>query len=165
SLITGIAFFGLDAESVQVEIYDAGSNLVFDRTKSLIDTTEIVDWFSHFTWASDYDTEAMFIGIPGYSGHQIDITISAPTGTASVGQIVLGQVHALGGSLDGTGLGIEDYSTKDRDDFGNALLVERAFAQTVDFQFHLPTKDSRRVHRVLSRTVIRSRHGNFAICQ
>jgi hypothetical protein len=60
-------------------------------------------------------------------------------------------VHALGSSLDGTGLGIEDYSTKDRDDFGNALLVERAFAQTVDFQFHLPTKDARRVHRVLSR--------------
>jgi hypothetical protein len=40
--------------------------------------------YSHFIWASDYDTEAMFIGIPGYSGHQIDITISAPTGTAAL---------------------------------------------------------------------------------
>lgn len=151
SLITGIALFGLDAESVRVQIYDAGGALVFDQLKSLVDTTEIVDWFSFCTWAADYDSEAMFIGIPGYSGHQIDITISAPTGTASVGQIVLGQVHALGSTQDGTGLGIDDYSTKDRDDFGNALLIERAFAQTVNFQFHMPTRDARRVHRILSR--------------
>ena len=151
SLITGIAFFGLDAQSVRVQIYDASAALVYDLTKSLVDTTEIVDWFSFCTWAGDYDTEAMFIGVPGYSGHQIDITISAPTGTASVGQIVLGQVHALGGTQDGTGLGIDDYSIKDRDDFGNALLIERAFAQTVNFQFYLPTRDARRVHRILSR--------------
>jgi len=151
SLITGIAFFGIDAQSIRVQIYDANAALVYDLTKSLVDTTEIIDWFSFFTWSGDYDTEAMFIGIPGYIGHQIDITISAPTGTASLGQIVLGKVHNLGGTQDGTALGIDDYSAKDRDSFGDAILIERPFAQTVNFQFYLPTKDARRVFRILSR--------------
>ncbi|WP_406646842.1 hypothetical protein QEZ52_00245 [Aliisedimentitalea scapharcae] len=149
SLVTGIAFFGLDAESVRVQIYDAGLTEVFDETHDLVDDTEIVDWFEYFTWDGIYDSEALFTGVPGYSGHRIDITISAPTGTASVGQIVLGRVHNLGTTLDGTGIGSEDFSTKERDTFGNAILIEKPFADTVDFQFSFPTRDARRIKRVL----------------
>lgn len=150
-MVTGVAFFGLNAGSVQIEIYDDTTALIYDVTVDLVDVTDVVDWFSFFLGGIVYDTEALFIGVPGYSGYEVDITIDATGGTAEVTQIVLGEVHTLGQTVDGTSIGIEDYSGKSRDDFGNATIIERAFADTTDFQFTLRTDDARRVKRILSR--------------
>lgn len=149
--VTGIAFFGLEAESVQVWVDDdsSPSQEIYNVTKSLIDTTSIVDWFTYFTWEPEYDTEALFVGVPAYVGNTISIVVSAPT-TAKVGQIVLGEDFQLGETTYGTEIGIVDFSTKDRDNFGNAVLLERAYAQTVTFQFAMRPDSARRVQRVLS---------------
>lgn len=152
SIVTGMAFFGLDAATVRVQIYDDDSpvNEIYDTTIDLVDSTEVNGWFSFFFGGVSYDSEAMFIGIPGYTGYQIDITISATAGNAVVGQIVLGQVHTLGETLDGTTVGIEDFSTKDRDDFGNAIIVGRAFIDETEFNFSMRTDNARWVKRRLA---------------
>lgn len=151
SQLTGIAFFGLEAESLTITVRDVADQQIFTTTRDLVDTTEIVDWFTFFTWNPEFDSEAIFTGVPAYTGYEVDITISAPAGTAKVGQIVLGELVLLGQTLSGTETGIEDFSTKDRDDFGNAIIVERPFADTVDFSFSIPTGDARRVKRTLSK--------------
>lgn len=150
--VTGLAFFRLDAAQVRVQIFDNGSPAaqVYDQTVQLVDTTAIVDWFTFFTWQAEYDEEALFVGVPGYAGYRIDITIGDGTGTARVGQVVVGAAYRLGDTIDGTSIGIEDFSTKERDDFGNAVIVQRAFADTVDFDFAMNTADARRVKRILS---------------
>lgn len=154
ALVTGIGFLGLTAAVVRVQVYDDSSPAVevFDETRSLVDDTDVVDWYSFFTWEADaaYDTEAIFDGIPVYVGYQIDITVGDGTGTAAVGQIVIGKVSGLGTTLDGTSISIQDFSTKSRDTFGNAVLVERAFVDETTFTFSLPTGDARRVKRILS---------------
>lgn len=152
SIVTGIGFMGLSAASVRVEVYDtAGPTLIYDQTRGLVDTGSIIDWFTFFTFdATEYDTEALFVGIPGYTGYQIDITIGDGTGVPEVGQIVLGKLETLGLQISGVSIGIEDFSTKSRDPYGNAIIVERPFADKVDFQFALPTADARRVKRVLA---------------
>ena len=153
SIVTGIAFLNVNAPSVQVEVFDSVSpnDKIYDQTISLVDDTVIVDWFTFFT--SDltiFDTEALFIGIPGYANNEIDVTIGDGTGTPTVGQIVLGKVETLGFTTEGTSIGIEDFSTKDRDTFGNAIINERAFADETNFNFSLNTSDARRVKRILS---------------
>ncbi|WP_197919310.1 ACT domain-containing protein [Thiosulfatihalobacter marinus] len=153
SLVTGIAFFGLDASEVRVQVFDTESpaNEIFDTTTSLVDTGEIVDWFTFFTTdLTDYDTEAQFVGIPAYAGYQIDITVGDGTGTAKVGLIALGRVIEIGKTLDGTSVGITDFSIKEQNDFGILSIVERGFADKTSFQFSLPTDDVRRVKRVLT---------------
>ena len=153
SLVTGIAFLNINAPQVRVQVFeDVSPNTeIYDVTQSLVDDTVIVDWFTFFT--SDltiYDTEALFIGLPGYTGYEIDITIGDGTGTPTVGQIVLGKVEELGFTTDGTQIGIEDFSTKGRDDFGNAIITERAFADETTFNFSLFSADARRIKRILS---------------
>lgn len=150
--VAGIAFFGLEAPEVRVRIYDLDPLKIYDETVGLVDAGEIVDWYTFFTFDTiEYDTEALFVNLPVYVGYRIDITIGDGTGTAKVGQIVLGKVATLGQTIDGTSIGIEDYSTKSRDDFGNAILVERAFADEVRFQFAMASSDARRVKRTLAR--------------
>jgi hypothetical protein len=150
-IIDAVAFFGLAAEAVTVTVKDTEGGTVTTETRAIVDTSEIIDWFTYFTWDPMFQTEALFTGLPVYAGYDIEITISAPDGTAQVGQIVPGRARNLGTTTAGTEIGIRDFSRKDRDSFGNAVLIERAFAQTVSFQFAMPTGDERRVQRILSR--------------
>jgi hypothetical protein len=149
-LSDSIAFFGIVAESIRVVVKDTGSVVVYDVTKDIVDTSIIVDWFTYFTWESFYDTETLFLGVPAYASHTVEITISAPSTTAKIGQIVWGRNRKLGETISGTEIGIRDFSRKDRDDFGNAILIKRGFIRTVNFNFVMPVQDERRVQRVLS---------------
>ncbi|KIC22513.1 hypothetical protein [Leisingera sp. ANG-Vp] len=149
--VTGIGLLGVSGSSVRVRLQSVGPPVetVFDETRVGVDTIEIVDWFSYFTWEPEYETEFLFTDLPGFAGNRIKIDIDAGSGTAAVAQIVLGRLDVLGTTLPGTEVGIEDFSTKERDDFGNAFLVERAFADTVDFQFavEIPSDPAQRPER------------------
>jgi hypothetical protein len=149
----GIAFFGLNAGTVRVQVFDDASPPaeIYDETINLVDTTEVVDWLSFFFGGVEYDTEAGLTGVPAYSGYRVDITIDASSGNAEVGQIVIGKTHVIGTTLDGTTIGIEDYSTKERDDFGNVRIVERPFADTTTYQVAINSQDARRIKRIISR--------------
>lgn len=148
SLSTGIAFFNVNASSVSVTVKDLAAAVVFTETRALTNTEDIVDWYTFVTWEPDYDTEALFTGLPGYAGYSVEITVAGTN--VGLGEIVLGKVIGLGTSLAGTEVGFEDYSRKDRDDWGKAVLVEREYSDTVNFQFSLPITDARRVKRVVS---------------
>ena len=123
--------------------------MIYDETVGLTDTSSIVDWFEFYTWPAEYDTEIVFQGVPAYAGYTIDITVSAVGATAEVGEIVLGKMHRLGTTVEGTAIGTIDYSRKERDTFGNAIIIERAFSDTVDFNFAIPVGDTKRVKRIL----------------
>lgn len=145
-----IAFFGLLGSSVRVKITYPLDGVVFDETRELIDSTGITDWWSYFYSPQGIATQELFVGLPLYLDAEIEITISGGS-NIQVGEIVVGRTQVLGDTLVNTSIGIEDFSRKERDDFGNAILVPRAFAQTVSFQFTFPTEDARRIQNVLAR--------------
>lgn len=146
----GISFFNLMALRVSIIVRDPSDTIVFEQTAEIVDTSAIVDWFTFFTWEPSFQTEALFIGLPAYASHTIEIVIDNGDATAAVGQIVFGRVGNLGTTMAGTEIGIRDFSTKERDAFGNAELLQRAFAQRVTFKFHMPTSDERRVQRIVA---------------
>jgi hypothetical protein len=149
-LVYGIAFFGLEASSVQVQVVDDASAEVFTETKAVIDNTFVVDWLSWVDEPVAYDSEALFMWVQGRFGFTVTITIDAGAGTAKVGQIVLGKIYSLGTVTENTAVGFKDYSTKETDDFGNLNIVPRAYSRTVEFNFAFNTKDARRILRILS---------------
>jgi hypothetical protein len=146
----GMAFFGLDASSVRVVVKDALAATVYDQTVEVVDRTEAVNWFAWLLDPIAFDTEAMIVGFPGFVGNKIEITITSG-GTAKVGQIVTGRVTALGSLIAGTAIGYIDFSRKERDDFGGAIIVQRDTADRTEFRFAFPTEDARRVKRVVQR--------------
>lgn len=144
-----LALFGLGASSVRVRITLSGS-VLYDVTHQVIDTTSIMDWYDFFTYQPEFDTEMVLTDLPAFAGSTVQITFAAGGGSTSIGEIVLGQVKTLGVSQEGTSVGITDYSIKERDDWGNPVIVERAFADTTNFSFAMPMGDARRVKRILS---------------
>lgn len=144
----GLAFFNLSGSTVRVEAVSPTGTVLLDQTIALADTSTIVDWFSFFMWEAPILPDIVLFSVPAYKDYQIRITISGAT--AKVGQIVAGRIVHLGTAQAGTTIGITDYSRKERDDFGNPIIIERAFSDRVTFQFAFPGADAARVKRVIA---------------
>lgn len=148
---TAVALFGLKGVTATVTVTDAVEGVVYSQTNSLLDSDEIFDWFSYFFEEITYVSTTLFTGIPPYRGATITVTVTEDTGeTAQLGQLVFGYLTELGVTTYGTAISIQDFSRKETDAFGNFIVVQRAFANLVDFDVRLPTQTAGRVRRILA---------------
>lgn len=152
SLVRGMAFFGLEAVTVRVEVYNSADPVVkiFDQTINVAGSELVADWYEYYFEDFTLSTEALVLDFPAYAGYQIDITIDNGTGTARVGQIVMGNTYELGVTTDGTNVGFQDFSIKEQDDFGYPNLVQRGSSDEVEFQFSAPTTGVQRIKKILN---------------
>ena len=140
-----LTLFGLKGREASVVANDATDGEVYSRTISLIDNTLVDDWFTFFFEPARVKSEAIFEGIPPYANAEYVITVTDTTSVEpELGQIVAGQEYTLGNTNYGTSVSIEDYSRKERDAFGNAVIVQRAFSKLIDFDFTVNTGSARR---------------------
>lgn len=150
--INSVALFGLVGLSATVTTVDSVDGTVFSETFNLLDESAVIDWFTYFfSELNVQQAEVLTLGIPPYTNAETTVTITTLGGVAKVGQIVLGRSSGLGVTVYNTSLSIEDYSRKERDQFGNAIIVERAFAQLVDFDIQFETPTARYVQRTLGK--------------
>ena len=151
SVVTGVALFSLNAPEVSVTVRDATAQTVFDRTVSLVDDTEIIDFLTFFTTDLAQAVHSKFLlddllALPGY---EVTVTIGNGAGEVSIGEIALGRITRLGRTSPGTSLGLTSFSTKEQDDFGDLYIVPRAKSDPMEFQFTAPVGDLGRVKRFL----------------
>jgi hypothetical protein len=145
----GLALLNIIGAEVTVNITDPVDGALDPITVGLSDTSGVVDWFTYFYSPVIQRREIIFSDLPIYAGAIVTVEITG-TGNVALGELALGVNYNLGVSTTGTSLGIEDFSTKRKDDFGRTFILERAFANLVNFEFSFPSETSRRVRRVLS---------------
>jgi hypothetical protein len=151
SNVTSVALFGLSGISANVTVTDDDEGEVYNETISLIDNRNIVDWYTYFFEEQVQREEAQFLNIPPYVGSDVEVTVTAATGSnAQLGQLVFGFLSEIGATSYGTAISIEDFSRKETDAFGNFIVVERAFAQLADFDIEFPTGNARKIQRTLA---------------
>jgi len=144
------ALLNVTGTVARVTVRDALDVVVHEEERDLIDTSGITDWLEYYTWAGDtFATEALFLELPCFTGHTLEVEIEADP-NAAVGQIILGKVTYLGDTESGTSAGFVDYSTKEQDVFGDAVIVQRPFARRNIFAVAIREDDEARVLRILS---------------
>lgn len=139
----------LDAATVTVT-QRAGGNLIAEREINTIDNSAIADWFDYFF---DPLYQADFVAItdlPVFGESTIDITIAKFSGEVSCGVCVVGLKADLGQTLVSPSVGINDYSRKVTDDFGNTNLVRRDYAKRQSARMVVPNDQVDRVFRTLA---------------
>jgi hypothetical protein len=149
-VINAVALFEVTgATTVQVEVNDPTDGLVYDETRTLADYTGIANWYDYFFAPYELDVDAVFLDLPAYFGAAITITITG-SGNVSVGECILGRQRVYGSTAINTSLGIEDFSRKERDAFGNFEVVERRFAKLGNFDILLANSEVTPMFRVLA---------------
>lgn len=154
-----VALFGLNAETVRVQITDPVEGVIHDQTYPLISSEEVHDGWTYCFAPFTFSTDLMVRSLPIYSGCDLEITVHS-TGPTEVGEILIGVDHYIGKTLVDTAIGLQDYSVKERDAWGAMQIVERDFTRTVDYRFAFATEDAQRIQRIMSR--IRARVAVFS---
>lgn len=143
----GLAIFNATGGTVRVTVTDPTDGVVYDQTVNLTDNTDVGSWYDWYFGPIIAAPDFVLIDLPLYASASIRIRI---TGAFTLGELVLGRVIELGTVGYGTQVGILDFSRKDRDTFGNAVLVKRAFANLATYAAKVLTSRVGYVRRILS---------------
>ena len=149
AVVNSLALFNLKGKSVTVSMVDPGEGEVYRKQISLVDAG-VTNWFDWFFEPIGRRTDLVVLDMPAYGSASIVVTIDAGPEVAAAGHFVVGAVKQLGTALYGTSVGINDYSRKTTDDFGNTVVIQRSFSNRAEFDVALDTSEVARVRRLLA---------------
>lgn len=136
--------------SLRVRVIDPTAGTVYDKAISLARVPIASGWWMWFFGERRAPTQALLQDLPSYPGADILIEISG-TAELAAGVILLGQTRQFSlGVRMGARVGIQDYSRKERNDFGDVMVVERAFAKRAGFSMFLAADEVDALHQFLS---------------
>lgn len=141
TVCNSVVLFDVDGATAQLIVRTSGGTIVYDETISLTDYSGLTGYFSYYFLpiAETGATELAFIDIPNYSGASFQLIIDAGGGTATCGEMIIGQKSTLAVTNFGTAVGIKDYSVKTIDDFGNVTITPRAYSKRADYDVTVET--------------------------
>lgn len=151
----GLALLAMSGVTARVRVTDTVDGVVYDETFDLIDNSVVVDAWTYCFEPFAFQRQIALFDVPGATGSEVDIWIAGPS-TVELGQIVVGNVREIGTMIVGTTSGIIDFSRKDRDEFGNAQIVERAFVDRVTFQIALSARGVAQAKAAIARNRARA---------
>lgn len=135
---------------MRVYVVNSTYGVVYDRTISLARVPVAGGWWAWIFGERRAPSQAIFEDIPSIPASDVHIEITG-TSTLSVGVILVGQARSFSmGIKYGARVGINDYSRKERDEFGNVVVVERAFAKRANLSMMLRSQELDSLQRLLS---------------
>lgn len=141
TVCNSVVLFNVDGATAQLIVRTSGGTIVYDQTVSLADYSDLNGYFNYYFLpiAETGASELAFIDIPNYSGASFQLIIDAGGGTATCGEMIIGQKSALAVTNFGTSVGIKDYSVKTIDDFGNVTITTRPYSKRADYDVTVET--------------------------
>jgi hypothetical protein len=140
-----------NVSSMTISISSAlGGGVVFTKTIDLAARPVYSNWWTWFYSAKVTPTQSINTDLPSYTDGIITITINGGTGLA-VGVLMIGQQRAFGlGVQFGARVGIQDYSRKEKNTYGETILVQRSFAKRANFDLILEKYETDQLQNFLS---------------
>lgn len=152
-VINGIALLNVNASTVRVVMTDPIEGVVYDRTKELRSSSNVIDYFSYFFAPlinlGDLNT-AIFLDLPNRPTATTTVYISSGTGLVEVGEVVYGIQYVVGRTNYGTAIGIKSYSRKEVDEFGKVTVIKRKNSKYADYDVDIDNVNLASVQRLFA---------------
>jgi hypothetical protein len=140
-----ILLYNVGADSVTVELLDGPS--AWSETVNLLHADPISDAFPNRQRLALY---CPYTDPAAYPGAAIRVTIAATDRVRFCGTVLVGVRTQIGETLYGSSVGITDYSRKERDVFGDVILIERGYSDRVNYRMLLATAEVAQVRTLLA---------------
>lgn len=142
-----ISLFGMvNAEMLELRGYNSSGAQIYTNDLVLLDSDSI-DVFGEIRLldsvvVTDINSDVARLSVKLLKGGE--------QSTVAVGRIVVGKALALGVSQYGASLSIEDFSRRERDEFGNFTIAQRSTAKNINFDVKVDKRKVNAVFRLLS---------------
>lgn len=143
--VNAVALFGLEAAAVEIVTYSDGEE-TGRVSKAMTNVMEVSNWYEYFFQDIIKIEEGVILNLPSYGTDRLVIRVTNDDAPVAIGKVVIGEQVKLGDTRLGYSAGIEDFSLKERDDFGGWRVTERRFAKRAEFSVILPAM---RFHAVM----------------
>lgn len=144
SRVDAIALLNCEAGMVEVTA-TVNETVVYLDKFEMTATSGISNWYDYFYEPIERRPDLIVTDLPLYSNMKVRVRITRPGGVVRIGTFVIGQTRDLGITEMGMSASIVDYSRKGADDFGNVMLIERAFAKKLDARVMVQNNEVDRV--------------------
>lgn len=154
-----LALGGVHASGVKIEILNNLSEVIWSDITNLSKVRpEVHDWYTYYFTTLPQATEVVaqnfFYRLPSYDNtHTIRVTLDEKDGRSACAYMVAGNSQYIGCTQHGVGMGLEDFSHKEVDDFGVLELTKRDSRQTMDLDLVFSAYSTQRIKRVVRDTM------------
>lgn len=125
------------ATSMRVRVVDPTYGTVYDKTLNLSSVPVATGWWQWFFGQRRVPTQALLMDLPSFPVADVLVDFTGSVELA-VGVLLVGQSRQFSmGIRMGARVGIQDYSRKEKTEFGDTVLVERAYARRASFSMLL----------------------------
>lgn len=121
--VDSIALVGMVADEVTIEVSSGGA-IVYSYTENL-NARPTVSWYTYFFGAFSYKAALALFDLPPYVDASITVTLTRATGNVVCGGLLMGRSVYIGKTVHNAQSDALNYSTVERDLFGDATLVPR----------------------------------------
>lgn len=121
--VNSLALLGLVATSATISMTSGGPT-VYSYTVNL-NKREVLDWYDYFFDPFNTQPSVALFDLPAYSNGIITITLTNTTGSVKCGGVVVGTFVYIGDVQYNAESDALNFSTVERDAFGNSLLIPR----------------------------------------
>lgn len=136
--IAALNVYGVNAFRVRLIHPTLGT--IYDETTDLASLPNGVGWWQWFFSTRTAPGVALATDLPGLPGCRLLVDFTGTTDMA-IGVLVFGQMREVGDAvLIGASVGIQDYSRKETNSWGETLLVQRRFAKRASFSVRVPAE-------------------------
>ena len=147
--VNALSLLNLTGRSATVTLVDPLEGEVYRREESLVDAG-VGNWYDWYFAPIGRRSDLALLDLPAYGTANLNISVDNATDAAEVGHVVIGSVVDIGVAEYGSSVGITDFSRKERDDIGNAVVVQRSFSKRAEFDVWLDTARVGIIQRLLA---------------
>jgi hypothetical protein len=130
-------------------VHTAHSVAYGPSTYDLHSSLDVSSYWSWFFEPISHLSDFVDMDFPPYANLEVTVTINDPGNTVKCGALVLGLSKFIGDTKAGASVGIDDYSVKTLDDFGNYTITERTFRKRGSFNLHLDRVETEGIIKAL----------------
>ena len=129
-----LAFFNLSGYYLDVKVVTDSGGLEYWKRIMLRGELSESNWYSYYYEPTFGQDRVVLTDIPIEANKDVYFSIVETTEGVDpkIGEMLIGQSIYLGRSLYGTSVNFVDFSTKERDEFGNFEIVERGYADLLE---------------------------------
>ena len=146
-----LALLNISAVEAHVVMTDAIDGVVYDQTHSLVSTFGINNWYDYFFNPIVRRQDLIILDLPLYTSPTVTVTLSAPGEDVRCGAFILGPAITVGDTLYGASVGIQDFSVKQQNEFGDYFIVKRAFRKIGSFPVRVQAQRVDMLQNLLAR--------------